>query len=209
MNHPLADQFKDAAGRIGPFGIAAAVVATLALAIAFFVAIATLVRLPWAGPTSAESLRDPTAWAERYEQRVATNRDRLTGRSPFFTPPAPPPPPPPPPPPRPVVEEDDEDDAPPPPPPPPSRYSGPAIIAMMGDVVWFENDRRLRIGEEASGVTVVSTRPPWSAKLRWNGVEFDVPLFERTTAEFLEDPPPPPREIGAQEPPAESTAESN
>ena len=30
------------------------------------------------------------------------------------------------------------------PPPPPSSYGGPSIIAMLSDVVWFSNGRKLK-----------------------------------------------------------------
>jgi hypothetical protein len=40
-------------------------------------------------------------------------------------------------------------------------------------------------GEGRQGVEVLSTNLPWSVKLRWREVEFDVQLFERTTQQFL------------------------
>lgn len=186
----LTDQLRAASQRVGPFGVIAAALMLAAFVLTLVLMVRTIAGLPWSGPSAAESLRDPTAWAERYAERVETNRQRLTGRSPFFTPAEPPPPPPPPPPPREEEEEEEENPGPPPPPPPPARYGGPEMVAMMGDVVWFANDKRLRVGEEDSGVTVVSTTPPWTAKLLWRGIEFDVQLFERTTADFLEKPPP-------------------
>lgn len=73
--------------------------------------------------------------------------------------------------------------------PPPTRYAGPAIIAMIGDTVFFDDGRRLRVGDEPdNGLEVIEPRGPWSAVLRWRGVEFEVQLFERTTRDFLTEP---------------------
>ena len=74
-------------------------------------------------------------------------------------------------------------------PPPPSRYGGPSIAYVWDDRVTFENDMTLTAGGEGqSGVEVLSTNLPWSVKVRWRGVEFDVQLFERTTSDFLVKP---------------------
>jgi hypothetical protein len=118
----------------------------------------------------------------------ASNREgtRFVNRSAFFVPPAPIPPPPPPPPVRePVIEVPRE----PVEPPPPSRYGGPKIAFVWDDPVTFENDMTLAVGGDGeSGVEVLSTNLPWSVKLRWRAVEFDVQLFERTTSDFLVRP---------------------
>ena len=47
-----------------------------------------------------------------------------------------------------------EPDGPPPPPTIPKTYGGPAVIAAIGDQVWFKGKDRLklRVGEERSGV---------------------------------------------------------
>lgn len=115
----------------------------------------------------------------RFASEHETHEASAIGRSMFFIPMAPPPPPPPPPPPR-------ESPPPPPPPPPPSRYGGPKIIAMLEQSVWFDNGQIVAIGDEAGGVRVIDLNPPWSARLEWSGVEFDVPLFNRNTDRFLE-----------------------
>lgn len=57
---------------------------------------------------------------------------------------------------------------------------------MLGNGVWFESGEIAGVGEEVDGVRVISLSPPWSARLEWKGVEFDVPLFDRTTGQFLE-----------------------
>jgi hypothetical protein len=73
--------------------------------------------------------------------------------------------------------------------PPPTRYAGPAIIAMIDKTVFFDDGRRLSVGDEPdNGLEVIEPRGPWSAVLRWRGVEFEVQLFERTTRDFLKEP---------------------
>ncbi len=124
---------------------------------------------------------------ERFSSDLERDATRFTNRSAFFVPPAPIPPPPPPPPPR--DEEEDPEPVVPREPPPPSRYGGPSIAYVWDDRVTFENDMTLTAGGEGqSGVEVLSTNLPWSVKVRWRGVEFDVQLFERTTSDFLVKP---------------------
>jgi len=134
------------------------------------------------GVESSASAEDQDKWLAAFQESTAKQVRQLEGRAMFLipAPPAPPPPPPP-------------EETPDRPPPPPSRYGGPAIIAMLGGSVWFEDGRVLAEGGRAErGLRVVSTSPPWTARLEWNGVEFDVTLFERTTSEFLEKPAQPP-----------------
>ncbi len=110
------------------------------------------------------------AQGEAFEADLALALDRVHGRSLFWQMgdrPADPPPPPPAPPPR-----------DPGPPPLPTRYGGPDVIAMINGQVWLSNGDRIGVGEEAGGVEVVSLSAPWYATLLWDGVEFDVPLFE-------------------------------
>jgi hypothetical protein len=112
------------------------------------------------------------AQRERFQTALAGHRAQFDGRSIFFTPLAPPPPPPPP-----VAERPKVD---PGPPPPPSSYGGPVIMAMINDAVWFTDGKRAILdGPEVNGVKVVDLTPPWSARLRWKGAEFDVELFKR------------------------------
>jgi hypothetical protein len=73
---------------------------------------------------------------------------------------------------EPVAEEPKE-------PPAPTSYGGPGVIAMMNGLVWFDNGTQLEVGEEANGVGVVAISAPWDSRLRWRGVEFTVPLFEK------------------------------
>ncbi|UYV11565.1 MAG: hypothetical protein NCW75_09650 [Phycisphaera sp.] len=107
---------------------------------------------------------------------TAAYRAQLDGRSPFFVPGAPPPPPPPPPPPA----------SPPPPPPPPSpppapsSYGGPDVVAVVNGSVLFDDKRMLSVGDgEDDGLQVLEASAPWSIKVLWKGIEFDVPLMDR------------------------------
>jgi hypothetical protein len=119
----------------------------------------------------AEDAKRIEAFRAGFEKQLA----QANGRSMFFIPPEPPPPPPPP-----------EPDAEPQPDPPPSAYGGPAIIAMVDDTVWLADGSRLALSDEkARDIDIVSLNPPWGARLKWKGVEFDVPLFDRTTSKFL------------------------
>jgi hypothetical protein len=110
----------------------------------------------------------------RYALALENQVKQFDGRPLFFIPSEPTKPPPPPP--------ARAEEGPPPPPPPPSKYGGPAIMGMYGGSVWFENGTWVKPGEtSAAGVKVVRLDAPWSARLEWKGVEFDVPLFERDT----------------------------
>lgn len=139
-----------------------------------------------AGSVSGEMTAQADRRIAQFVEASSREADRFANRSVFFVPPAPVPPPPPLPPPRePVVEVEREPVA----PPPPSRYGGPKIAYVWDDRVVFENDMTLTVGGEGqSGVEVLSTDLPWSVKLRWREVEFDVQLFERTTSDFLVRP---------------------
>jgi hypothetical protein len=66
----------------------------------------------------------------------------------------------------------------------PTHYAGPSIIAMVNGTVWFSDGQRVEIGKDGRDLTVVSAEAPWSAKIRWQGVEFDVGLFERDTVVY-------------------------
>lgn len=114
-----------------------------------------------------------------------TARGRFDGRSVFFKPPQPvvqrdrPKPPP-------VTMPQEIDREPPKPAGPPARYTGPSIMAFVGDTVWFQGDLRVSAGEEDAGVRVISVDAPWSARLGFRGGEYDVTLFENETSGFLQ-----------------------
>lgn len=107
---------------------------------------------------------------------TARHRAQLDGRSPFFVPGAPPPPPPPPPPASPPAPPP----PPPAPPPPPSSYGGPKVVAFVNGQVLFEDKTSLAVGEgEADELRVLEASAPWSIRVMWKGIEFDVPLMDR------------------------------
>ena len=58
---------------------------------------------------------------------------------------------------------------------------------MIDGHVWFDDGRVLEVGGEASqGLRVVDWSPPWTARVEWEEVEFDVELFKRTTERYLD-----------------------
>ena len=130
---------------------------------------------------AAPAERGVATGVKTYAAALDRNARRIDNRSPFFVPPRPAPkvverP-------KPVekpkaVSEPKQEKA-------PRRYGGPDIIAMLGDSVWLETGSRVQVGDEADGVRVISTTPPWGARVAWRGAEFDVTLFERTTDQFL------------------------
>ena len=106
-------------------------------------------------PLSGDAMKTRT---DGFKKSTASAADKVIARAPFY-------------PPKPKVA---------PPPPAPTRYNGPAIIAMVADTVFFADGKRLKAGGPAEdGITVISTDAPWSAKLKYNGGEFTVNLFER------------------------------
>jgi len=116
----------------------------------------------------------------KFDEAFARYLKQIEGRAQFH---------PPPPPPEPEEPRDEEPVVADGPPPPPTRYGGPGIIAMLGKRVWFDDGRVMSVGDEADGgLEVVEPRGPWSAVLRWRGIEFEVPLFERTTEQFIVQP---------------------
>lgn len=107
---------------------------------------------------------------QAYRESFSAYLPQIKGRSLFYVP-APP-----------TVAEasEPEDEGPAPEPPKPSSYGGPKIIAMINDEVWLEDKKRLTIGgSEGGDVRLVALSAPWSARLEWRGVEFDVPFLKR------------------------------
>lgn len=103
----------------------------------------------------------------QHEETHSLYEKRFEGRSLFFAPPdwkrklppAPPPPPPAPP---------------PPPPPPPVDYTGPKVVGMLGNTVYFEGGRSGEVGKETEGVTVLEVVSPWELKVKHKGKEYAV-----------------------------------
>ncbi len=143
----------------------------------------TLVALVTPGPESAEAAE------QDQERRIAQQAERLAkslalaqGRSMFVVPPAPD-----------AIAQAEKEKAkataatceg-----PALARYSGPDPIAVINDTVWFSDSTSVAVGKERGGIRVVSVaRAPWSVRLKWRNVEFDVPIFENTTPTFLTKP---------------------
>jgi len=177
----MAGRFDAPSGvRWSGHAVAAVVAGGIALVVAV-VALGTVVGTLFRG--GAESVQPDLVepLLARHEDLVELSRRRFDGRSAFFLPkppprPTPPPPPvreaPPPPPPPPPPRD-------PGPPPPPANYGGPRPRSVMGDTVFFESSSpdRLRVGEEAGGVAVISVSPPWQVRLGWSGGEYDLDLW--------------------------------
>ncbi|MBL8745352.1 MAG: hypothetical protein JNK58_03240 [Phycisphaerae bacterium] len=166
-----------AARSLGPWGwgsLAALLVAATTIISALPEVLGALV----APSSTAVSEASPdNSRVETFRASFSTHLAQFNGRSMFFVPPRPTPPPA-------EVESSEPEE-----PPPPARYGGPAIIAMINRTVWFEGGNRLREDEAASGgLRVVSVNAPWGARIEWRGQEWDVPLFDRTTSRFLEQP---------------------
>ena len=145
------------------------------------VLVVMLLTLGWLGAQAAPLLRaamlpaaterehvDDAARLQRFAEALAAHGSQVNGRSLFFVPPRPRPP-------RPEVVVDTS----PREPPKPTRYGGPAITALVNNQVWFNAGQRVRLGESGRGVKIVSMNAPWSARIEWQGVEFDVDLFQR------------------------------
>ena len=121
-------------------------------------------------PSAAANHSDEQRRAE-FATALQKHQALVDGRSMFFVPPRPRPP-------RPTVVEDDT----PREPVKPSRYGGPSMIAMVNGAVLFADGQRVKVGESGRGVKVVGVTPPWSARLEYQGVEFDVELFQRDSS---------------------------
>lgn len=60
---------------------------------------------------------------------------------------------------------------------PPRTYTGPKVIGVFGDEVWFRDNLKIRVGEEGKGVKVLQNNAPWTVKLAHRGGEYDVAIF--------------------------------
>lgn len=116
----------------------------------------------------AALLPDHVASAEKAQKR-------FSGRYLFYPPPAPKPPPQPYVPPPPVKEPEVVVDN---TPKVPATYEGKKPSFFVGDTIYFSDSMKLRIGEEADGITFISADAPWSVKLGHKGGEYDVPIVD-------------------------------
>lgn len=110
------------------------------------------------------------AFLNNHEEDIDTYLDRFQGRSLFFRPSPPV---------KKVVipKTTQKPDKKPEPLGPPKTYTGPKVIGVFGNVVWFKDNLKIPVGEEIKGVTVLQNNAPWSVKLAHAGGEYDVPIF--------------------------------
>lgn len=146
--------------------------ATIALAIgSLLISVPSLASAIFASGLNNQSGQgDLNAFLNNHEEDIGSYLNRFQGRSLFFRPPAP----------RKVVKK-----------PiaipntvekpiklgPPTTYTGPKVIGVFGNVVWFRDNLKIPAGEESSGVKVLEINAPWSVKLAHAGGEYDVPIF--------------------------------
>ncbi len=118
-----------------------------------------------------------------HDEEMERYQTRFNGRSLFFLPPRQPPPSRDP---GPVVKVAPVTPPVTPPEAPPSPvYTGPSVIGILGDEVWFRAPRagegglRIRVGQEPrEGITVLATNPPWSVKLGYQRGEYDIDVWK-------------------------------
>jgi len=166
--------------KIGALAVVAigAVILALVVTLKAFAPVVTAAVAP--SPREPLSLDEQAERINTYNASFDKARAQVDGRSLFFIPPEPPPKPKPKPKPEPSKE--------PPPTPPPARYGGPNVIAVVFNQVWFDNGKKIRVGETDGDIEVLdNTSAPWTVRLRWKGVEFDVEIFERTATKLLGD----------------------
>lgn len=163
--------------------VIAAAVAVIVIASVTVAGAVTLLSATLAPAADPESERAFDGLLAAHDEAAIIHRQRFDGRSIFF-PPTPPPPPQPKIPPAPPPTEV-KDPGPPPEPPPPAEYSGPKVIACIGPSVYFLDGSRVSIGDEKSGVRVVSTNPPWSVTLLHLKKEYLVSTIPDSTESFF------------------------
>jgi hypothetical protein len=136
---------------------------------------------------------DIISLVQEHEAHVVIDIARFNGRSAFFKPihKAPPTPPPT------KKDKDAEEEPIYVPPPPPIRYTGPALIAVIGEEAWFRGGGsgfdsviRLKAGEESDGVKLVSTAAPSIVTVYHRGREYELDMFDSDEPFFRDDPPP-------------------
>ena len=174
-----------------PVSILAACAVVLALAGLAMPATSLLGALLAPTPAALEAKSEEKRQAEQQAGVFAGYVTQIDGRSLFIVP-APPS--------TEVAEETPEETI----PTAPTRYGGPGVIAAINGAVWFSDGTRRVVGEaEKDGLAVVSVNAPWDIGVRWRGVEFTVPVFERDRTVMPrregvtppEVPPPPPESI--------------
>ena len=172
------EMFRAASRRMTRLGWAALIVLLIAIFILFTGGLRVVQSFFVSGSDLEQAAASQSEGVAKFNESFDMPLKQIAGRTLFHRPVEPKEP-----------EEPKEDPKPDGPAPPPTRYAGPAIIGMIDKTVFFDDGRRLSVGDEAdNGLEVVEPRGPWSAVLRWRGVEFEVQLFERTTRDFLKEP---------------------
>lgn len=153
-------------GRTGRWALAIAVLAAVCLMV-WLTSLVSALLLPSGGADSAKADEKQrlAELQENYKQQIA----QFNGRTVFYVPAKPGPPP------EPEKTPEDKDK----PSPLPSSYGGPAVIAMVNDVVWFADGTRVKVGESSGDVKIVKLNAPWDATVLWKGAEFKVKFFEK------------------------------
>lgn len=166
------ERLKDPANRMG---VAALVVVAATAAFLIFRALPIMGAFA-GGVGEAPSDEAAQATVKLYAASLKQDARQIDGRSFFFNPPPPPPPPPPP--------RAPEPDRPAPvyrPPPPPTSYGGPKIIGTVFDTVWFEGGKIIKVGgpvENEMRILAINATP-YTVRIEWKGVPFDVSFFPK------------------------------
>ena len=153
------------------------------------------------GPGDPEIETMLSSLMTEHEEQMTTYQARFNGRSVFFTPPPTPKP-------RPIppiqLQESQRSEPVKPKPteaPVSKTYTGPSIMGIFGEEVWFVGSSfqgeilRISVGEEKDGIKIISTNPPWSVTVQYDRGEYEVHLFEIRDLGFDKPPaevPPPP-----------------
>lgn len=170
--------------RVGtPVIVSAAAVGVSAIVVAFGVgSIGKSLLQPSVDAAQADPLAALTADSSSLLEK---SRKRFDGRSMYTLPPMPVR--------RPKVVETKPVDLPPPPPPGPppvpASYTGPQPTSVLGEYVFFatltEDDKRIKVGETKSGITVIAVNAPYSVKLGYQRGEFTVSLWPKVEDRLL------------------------
>lgn len=152
---------------LNPVGLIALVV------MIFTVAMIVLITRPLWGSLSPRTVaattpRDPGKAERDFETAADQHLARVEGRSLFAIP-------------QPPRADAAQDRG-----PKPTVYGGPALLAFVNGAAWFADGQRLSTAEpKGKSLRLVKADPPWSVRVEWEGAEFDVELFKRTTLSTL------------------------
>lgn len=169
--------FRSLNARLGPAARVAAVLAALGV-IVFLFSLRSLGKA-FMTPSAKQAKQEVNEQIKKIAADYALGLDgqvkQFNGRSVFFIPSPPIPPPPPAP-----TTVDEGSKPPPPPPPPPATYGGPKLIAMINGVAWFDDGKKMGVGDAVKDkLKVKEVLAPWGALVDWDGVEFKVSLFDQ------------------------------